>query len=164
MRDVTVAPAPVSSRPAVTPLAPRRPGSPGRSAWRGPAALGLAVVGAALAVGGPEPGTSGLVPTCVLRERLGWDCPGCGGTRALHALLHGDLVTAVDHNLVVALLVPLIVVACIGWALRARRIGSPDLPRAVVPAVLAVGVVAVLFGLARNVEGVALLEHLASSA
>ena len=30
-------------------------------------------------------------PTCLLKLTTGFDCPGCGGTRALWYLLHGDL-------------------------------------------------------------------------
>lgn len=43
---------------------------------------------------------------CVTREALGVYCPGCGDTRALHALTHGHILTAFDYNL----LFPFIVV------------------------------------------------------
>jgi hypothetical protein len=33
-------------------------------------------------------------PRCLLKVATGIDCPGCGGTRALHALLHGDVAGA----------------------------------------------------------------------
>lgn len=35
---------------------------------------------------------------CPVRARLGIDCPGCGGSRAFLALLHGDLRRAASEN------------------------------------------------------------------
>ena len=38
------------------------------------------------------------VPTCVMKLLTGFDCPGCGGTRAAWYLLHGDLPAAAHHH------------------------------------------------------------------
>ena len=38
------------------------------------------------------------LPPCPLRALTGLYCPGCGSTRTLHALLHGDLATAMAMN------------------------------------------------------------------
>lgn len=35
---------------------------------------------------------------CPIQAVLGVDCPGCGGTRALRALLHGDIPQAAREN------------------------------------------------------------------
>ena len=32
------------------------------------------------------------MPKCVFHALTGWDCPGCGSQRAIHALLHGRVV------------------------------------------------------------------------
>jgi hypothetical protein len=45
-------------------------------------------------------------PRCALKAITGIDCPGCGGTRAMYSLLHGDLAGAADHNILVFLIVP----------------------------------------------------------
>lgn len=37
-------------------------------------------------------------PPCLFRTLTGFYCPGCGMTRALHALVHLDLVTALRMN------------------------------------------------------------------
>lgn len=48
----------------------------------------------------PVPFSTLLLP-CLVNSTLGLYCPGCGGTRAVAALLHGDLVTSfICHPLV----------------------------------------------------------------
>ena len=37
---------------------------------------------------------AGAMPPCVWRASTGWPCPGCGTTRAIVRLLHGDLAGA----------------------------------------------------------------------
>lgn len=37
---------------------------------------------------------SEIIPECVFHAATGYYCPGCGGTRAVIALLHGDLLTS----------------------------------------------------------------------
>jgi len=46
-----------------------------------------------------NPATAGFFPVCPLYSMTGLACPGCGMTRGLHALLHGDVVSALDFNL-----------------------------------------------------------------
>lgn len=53
-----------------------------------------------------DPNTPGSpLPACPLYSLTGLFCAGCGATRAMHALLHGDLLRAISMNalLVVAL-------------------------------------------------------------
>ncbi len=52
------------------------------------------------------PETSWFYPPCLIRTATGFYCPGCGTTRALHALLHGNLRQAVQHNLLLVALLP----------------------------------------------------------
>jgi hypothetical protein len=44
---------------------------------------------------------------CLLRTTTGLLCPGCGGLRATHQLLHGNLAAAWALNPLAVLLVPL---------------------------------------------------------
>lgn len=55
-----------------------------------------------------DPAHSRLYPKCVLYQATGLQCPGCGGLRATHALLHGDVVTAFRLNPLLVLLSPLL--------------------------------------------------------
>ena len=56
--------------------------------------------GAAFVAGYFDPSTAGFFPVCPLFALTGLACPGCGMTRGLHALLHGDILTALDYNLI----------------------------------------------------------------
>lgn len=63
-------------------------------------ALTLAALAAAtglVALVDPEGG--GPYPPCPSRTLFGLDCPGCGGLRGTHDLLHGHVLSALDHNL-----------------------------------------------------------------
>jgi hypothetical protein len=60
-------------------------------------AAGLGLLGLAL-VAILDPNTSRWLPPCPFFALTGWLCPGCGSARAVHALLHGDLVGALRLN------------------------------------------------------------------
>lgn len=81
------------------------------------------LLGAAALVGGSvlwrmDPALAAGMPPCPFRVLTGLYCPGCGSTRCLSALLHGDLATAMAMNplLVAALpLVALMALNAAGW-------------------------------------------------
>jgi hypothetical protein len=56
------------------------------------------VGGVAFVVGYFNPVTAGFFPTCPLYSMTGIYCPGCGMTRAFHALFHGDILGALHFN------------------------------------------------------------------
>ena len=45
-----------------------------------------------------DPNKVVLVPKCPFKLLTGWDCPSCGGQRALHAALHGHIGEAIALN------------------------------------------------------------------
>ncbi len=79
---------------------------------------------------------------CLFNLLTGLYCPGCGSTRSMHALVHGDIVRALDMNplFVFALVaVPLLVAWSRGWRPKAlapamRVIGAPAFWLVLVPA------------------------------
>ncbi|MCL4783698.1 MAG: DUF2752 domain-containing protein [Bryobacterales bacterium] len=73
-------------------------------AW-GMAVLGILGAGALYLT---PPGQSWLLPSCPIHAVSGMYCPGCGTARALHALLHGRLAEALDSNLLLVALLPLL--------------------------------------------------------
>lgn len=109
---------------------------------RAASALGA---GAALLVGGVlwlvDPSRH-RIPLCPLHALTGLWCPLCGSTRAVHALLHADLATAVADNALFVLALP--VLAGLWWR---RRTSGRGLPR---PVWWAVVVVVLAFGVFRN--------------
>ena len=58
-----------------------------------------------------EPGKTGYFPVCTFRALTGFACPGCGSTRGLHALLHGDVVAAFKFNPLFVLSLPFLLYA-----------------------------------------------------
>ncbi len=54
-----------------------------------------------------NPAEHGFFPRCFFRVLTGWDCPGCGGLRATHQLLHGNLRSAFALNPLLVLALPL---------------------------------------------------------
>lgn len=59
----------------------------------------LAGSAASFAVWFYNPSTAGFFPTCPFHALSGLSCPGCGLTRAFHAFFHGDILTALQFNL-----------------------------------------------------------------
>jgi hypothetical protein len=96
------------------------------------------------------PTESSWYPRCMFHRLTGLQCPGCGATRCLHALLHGDLRQAAAYNLFFLGLLPVFVVAgvCQWWeALTGRRIPLRRMPPWAVWALFAL---ALVFWVVRN--------------
>jgi hypothetical protein len=43
------------------------------------------------------------MPECMVHKLTGWYCPGCGNTRAVIALLQGDVLLSLRQNVAIAL-------------------------------------------------------------
>jgi hypothetical protein len=128
---------------------------PGRTRARrlsGPAATAAAVGAAAVALRLRDPHRTGSWGLCPFKALTGWNCPLCGGLRAVNDLGHGQLSAAAHSNLLlVGLLLP---IAAVLWAAAVRRgwtgRGRPLSPRTINRLSLALAVVAVLFTVYRN--------------
>lgn len=94
------------------------------------AGLGVLALVAAV-VGSVDPESSGAYPACPFRAVTGLACPGCGSLRALHDLVHGSPVTALDHNAVfVVALVAAVLLSLRALVAPAARAVRPWLPYA----------------------------------
>ncbi len=95
----------------------------------------------------------GATMSCFTYACTGLYCPGCGDTRALHALTHGHVIRAFDYNL----LFPFIVIILAWYYLvglttllfRRRVMWIPQsIPKW---GAIGIGVVVVLFTVMRNI-------------
>lgn len=60
--------------------------------------------------------------TCPWHQWTGWYCPGCGGQRALHALVHGHVLDAMSLNLFAVVIVgPVGVYSYVSYMLQLGR-------------------------------------------
>lgn len=82
---------------------------------RNPLLVGAAALGGCVYVSLVDPNSSGAYPFCPFRAMTGYDCVGCGATRAVRALLDADIARALDHNLLFTLVVPLLVYGWVVW-------------------------------------------------
>lgn len=70
-------------------------------------AIGLvAVLGVCAALFVFNPAEHAFYPRCFFHQVTGLHCPGCGGLRAVHQLLHGRLLTALHLNGLAVLSLP----------------------------------------------------------
>jgi len=89
-------------------------------------------------------------PRCPIYLTTHWLCPGCGSTRALHALLHFNIQSALHYNALFTLLFPF---ACLWFGFICYRTMRYDrFPKLVFPRSVAACLIVtvVLFTVARN--------------
>lgn len=79
---------------------------------------GLGAVAGTIYLRAVDPNVPGHYPGCPSQFLLGVDCPGCGGMRGTYDLLHGDLAGMLDHNVLLAVVLPASAVAFVVWGWR----------------------------------------------
>ncbi len=89
-----------------------------------PAGVLAAVAGAFAYVGAVDPNEPGHYPACPLLQYTGLYCPGCGGLRSAHAVVHGDLLAALQDNAMAVVGYALFAVVWTVWVVHAVR-GRP---------------------------------------
>ena len=113
-------------------------------AWAGGFAAALAVLYVF------PPSENRFYPRCPFYALTHWLCPGCGGTRALHELLHLHLGRALGYNALVTVLAPFVLTWLAWCCYQAVRYG--EYPRVRSPRTIAVclGIVSLAYAVARN--------------
>ena len=119
------------------------------NAWFAVIVLALAGSGIAAVVYFFNPSAYGFYPVCQFHRLTGLNCPGCGATRALYALLHGDFSTALRDNVLLVVAIPAAAARGAWFALnrlRRRPNGKFFPPSLLIPLLVVMGV----FGVLRN--------------
>lgn len=149
------------------PPGPDRPLGPAfllRHRWVAPVGMGLLAAAGIAYTAWQDPNADGVFPQCPTQALLGVDCPGCGGLRAVHAFTRGDLAGAADHNVVLAVALPLVVLVWLRWLLHSLGVRVPRLPRVPRRAWVGLAVAVLAFSVVRNLDGLPLFEYLGSTA
>ena len=108
-------------------------------------------------IGLVDPHRPGSVfPPCMFKLITGWNCPGCGGLRMTHDLVHGDLAAAAVDNVFVLVGLPLL----LAWVLGRRQTGRPPFTPVVY---WVVGITVVAWTVVRNLPGFPLVPTMIGS-
>ncbi|WP_067780733.1 DUF2752 domain-containing protein [Actinomyces vulturis] len=87
-------------------------------------------------------------PGCSFHYATGLWCPGCGGTRALHAMCHGQWSEAWGYNPAAFIIVPGLIAMSIWVACQTPVRSLPVLP---VKTIMVAAMMLIAFGVARNI-------------
>lgn len=114
-----------------------------------PAGVLVAAVAVVGCVSTVDPNETGHYPTCPFLALTGYQCPGCGTLRMIHALCHGHLGTAFGLNPLSFVMLPVLVAGWVRWTVAVgggRPMGRLATP---MPIWTLLGVV-IVFWISRN--------------
>jgi hypothetical protein len=105
-------------------------------------------------IGFGDPHSPGFgFPACPFRAITGLYCPGCGGLRMTHDVLHGDLSAAVVDNAFLLVGLPML----LAWLLVRWRLGKPLMTT---PALFVIAASAITWTVVRNLPSFPLVPTL----
>ena len=105
------------------PFPPKMKAAPSLGLFAG-VILSFAFLGAGAVVYFFNPSTHGFYPICLFHQLTGLNCPGCGGTRSLYALLHGHFALALKDNGLLVLVLPAVALRGV-WLAGKKHFGKP---------------------------------------
>jgi Protein of unknown function (DUF2752) len=138
--------------PAESKLIPQKNSMPLAPGIFAIAVLGATAIGAGAMVYLFNPSTHTFYPVCAFHALTGLNCPGCGTTRSLYALLHGNLRLALKDNALFIL--ALAALAVWGGRFAVRKIRNQPVTFNILPKFIWLFlVVALVFAVVRNLPG-----------
>ena len=151
---------PVLPDPPHDPVSPASPPGPARDtgegrgagSWIGALTILLAfsgLVGLAL-LWNHKPQGQFFFPRCTFQAWTGLQCPGCGGLRATHELLHGNVGDAWRHNPLLVASLPLVAWSALALIVERRSGRRWPHPLGMRHAWMVVMALIVGFGILRN--------------
>jgi hypothetical protein len=101
-----------------------------------------------------DPAQNGFYPRCQFYSLTGLQCPGCGGLRAVHALLHGQVAEAWRLNALLVAGLPAALTFA-GWHWFERRHGPGTFRKLSLAWVWVFVAMVIVFGIVRNLPATA---------
>jgi hypothetical protein len=137
-------------------IPPKIPTAPSLKFFAG-AVLAFAILCALAVVFFFNPSANGFYPVCQFHRLTGLNCPGCGATRALYALLHGNFLIAMKNNALFVFSLAALAVwsACFAFRKMQNPNATLNLPPGVLWTFLAV---AIVFTILRNLPAFSFLS------
>ena len=68
-----------------------------------------------------NPSNMAIFPKCPFLLLTGLKCPGCGSQRAIHCLLHLNLLDAIKYNFLLVLSLPIIIILMYAEIMRNKK-------------------------------------------
>ena len=97
-----------------------------------------------------DPARTRLYPVCPFHQWTGLLCPGCGGLRCVHHLLHGEVALAFRYHPLLVLLSPLVTGLTVFMMIRKRKTHRATMDTRLLWALL---VMVIAFTVWRNLPG-----------
>lgn len=97
-----------------------------------------------------NPSNVALFPQCPFLVLTGFRCPGCGSQRAIHSLLHLDIIQAFSYNALLVSSIPIVMILAYAEMIRTKK---PQLYRKIHRPIfiwIYLGIV-ILWGIGRNI-------------
>ena len=98
-----------------------------------------------------NPESNRFLLKCPFKFTTGFDCPGCGSQRALHALLHGEFRQAFSYNPLFIIAIPYVFIGIL-FEWFGLKYSFPKIRKALFgkTAIYIIAVVMILFFVVRN--------------
>jgi hypothetical protein len=97
-----------------------------------------------------EPGKTGFFPPCPFRMLTGLTCPGCGVTRALHHIVHGNFTAAFMLNPLFLIAIPFLLIAFLRYSIIVLQGRVPRKNALPAPYIYAIFFIVTSFWIFRN--------------